>query len=334
MIQTAPATGQPEPRDHWSRQLAGAIRDPGLLLRRLGLVGRVDLPSPEVLARFPLLVTEAYLSRIRPADASDPLLRQVLPVADEDAPGGSEDPVGEAAAEIAPGVLRKYAGRALLVTTAACAIHCRYCFRRHYPYGPGAATADWSPALAAAAEDPAVSELILSGGDPLMLSDRRLGSLTAQLAELPRIRRLRLHTRLPIVVPDRVDDGLLAWVSSLSIPLVMVVHVNHAHEIDTEVGAALTRLRGAGVTLLNQSVLLRGINDSAAALAALSERLFRFGVLPYYLHQFDPVVGAMHFAVADATAQRIDQELRTRLPGYLVPRLVREVAGAPAKLPL
>jgi L-lysine 2,3-aminomutase len=131
-----------------------------------------------------------------------------------------------------------------------------------------------------------------------------------------------------------VDDGLLAWVSSLSIPLVMVVHVNHAHEIDTEVGTALTRLRGAGVTLLNQSVLLRGINDSAAALAALSERLFRFGVLPYYLHQFDPVVGAMHFAVADATAQRIDQELRTRLPGYLVPRLVREVAGAPAKLPL
>jgi EF-P beta-lysylation protein EpmB len=251
-------------RDDWTAQLSAAIRDPAILLERLGLQGRVSLPSEEILASFPLLVTESYLSRIKLGDPDDPLLRQILPIAAEGSGHGSEDPVLESAAEIAPGVLRKYAGRALLISTAACAIHCRYCFRRHYPYGQGAAAQDWEPALRAAASDPAVDELILSGGDPLVLSDRRLASLVDRLHDMPRIRRLRIHTRLPVVLPARIDDHLLRWVSASPVPIVVVIHANHAAELDEDVDTALLRLRAAGVTLLNQSVLLRGVNDSAS----------------------------------------------------------------------
>jgi len=332
MIQTVRAVGQPQPRA-WARQLAAAIRDPAVLLARLGLEGLVTLPSPELLASFPLLVTEAYLARIRHGDPDDPLLRQVLPVATEGEPGGSRDPVREAAALVAPGVLRKYAGRALLVTTAACAIHCRYCFRRHYPYDGGAAM-DWGPALAAAAADPGVDELILSGGDPLVLSDRRLAELSSRLHEVPNLRRLRLHSRLPVVLPDRIDDGFLAWAAAVPLPTVMVIHANHPDEIGEDVAAALARLRGVGMTLLNQSVLLRGVNDTVAVLEALSLRLFEVGVLPYYLHQLDPVAGAMHFEVPDERAREIQRGLAAALPGYLVPRLVRELPGAASKLPL
>jgi L-lysine 2,3-aminomutase len=333
MIQTALAPGQQTHGD-WSRQLAEALRDPAELLARLGLVGRVSLPPNDVLAQFPLLVTEAYLSRIRHGDPADPLLLQVLPLVAEASDSGSPDPVGESEASVTPGVLRKYAGRALLISTSACAIHCRYCFRRHYPYGRGAAAADWEPALGIAASDPSITELILSGGDPLVLSDRRLGTLAVRLRGLPSIRRLRIHTRLPVVLPDRVDAGLLAWIASVPIPVVIVIHANHAAELDGHVADALQRLRQIGVTLLNQSVLLRGVNDSAATLAELSERLFDLGVLPYYLHQLDPVRGGMHFEVPDDEARSIHQQMRMQLPGYLVPRLVRETAGELSKVPL
>ena len=285
----------------------------------------------------PLRVPRGFVARMRRGDPHDPLLRQVLPLAEEclTAPGFAADPVGDDAAMTVPGVLHKYRGRVLLTATGACAVHCRYCFRRHFPYADANPAADrWQAALGYIAGDASISEVILSGGDPLTLSDRRLGELTDALATIPHVQRLRIHTRLPIVLPERVDDGLLAWLGNLRLPGVVVVHVNHANELDAAVKAALARLKDAGVQLLNQSVLLRGVNDSGDALAALSEALFACGVLPYYLHLLDKVQGAAHFDVPESIAQTIATDMRGRLPGYLVPRLVRELSGAPAKIPI
>jgi EF-P beta-lysylation protein EpmB len=212
-------------------------------------------------------------------------------------------------------------------------VHCRYCFRRHFPYAEANAAADGGRApLAAIAADTSVREVILSGGDPLTLADARLAALAAALAGIAHVERLRLHTRLPIVLPGRVTDELLAWLTGTRLAPVVVVHANHAAEIDDSVRAALARLRAAGVTVLNQSVLLRGVNDEVAVLAALSEALFAAGALPYYLHLLDRVQGAAHFEVEEAAAQRLMAGLNARLPGYLVPRLVREVPGAPGKV--
>ena len=293
------------------------------------------LPAARAAARlFPLRVPRGFVARMRRGDPHDPLLRQVLPLAEEclTAPDFAADPVGDAAAMTVPGVLHKYRGRVLLTATGACAVHCRYCFRRHFPYADANPAADhWQAALGYIAGDASISEVILSGGDPLTLSDRRLRELTDALAAIPHVRRLRVHTRLPIVLPERVDDGLLAWLGNLRLPGVVVVHVNHANELDSAVKAALARLKDAGVQLLNQSVLLRGVNDSGDALAALSEALFACGVLPYYLHLLDKVQGAAHFDVPEPTAQAIVTDMRGRLPGYLVPRLVRESTGAAGK---
>jgi EF-P beta-lysylation protein EpmB len=332
MITATPAAAQPA---SWQRQWREAITDPADLLAALGLD---HLPAaPAVAGGFPLRVPRAFLARMRPGDPHDPLLRQVLPLADEDlaVEGFGLDAVGDLASRAAPGVLHKYEGRALLVATGSCAVHCRYCFRRHFPYADEAASADrWRGALGWLAGQPDVSEVLLSGGDPWSLSDSRLRELTDGLRRLAHVRRLRVHTRLPVVLPDRVDAGLLAWVRGLHLPLVVVVHANHARELDPSTARAFADLRGAGATVLNQAVLLRGVNDDAHALADLSEALFAQGVLPYYLHQLDPVAGAAHFAVDDGAALRLHEALRRRLPGYLVPRLVREVAGAPYKVPL
>jgi len=234
----------------------------------------------------------------------------------------------------APGLLQKYAGRALLIATGACAINCRYCFRREFPYAEQIGSGALSQALDAIAADPGIDEVILSGGDPLSLSDARLRALTDALAKIAHLRRLRVHTRLPVVLPSRVDAGLLQWLRELPWPVAMVLHSNHANEIDASVLAACAQLRAAGVTLLNQSVLLRGVNDSVAALAQLSQRLFEAGVVPYYLHLLDRVRGAAHFDVPEATARQLVGELAAGLSGYLVPKLVREVPGGPAKIPL
>jgi EF-P beta-lysylation protein EpmB len=243
--------------------------------------------------------------------------------------------VGDAAARRGGGVIHKYQGRALLVATGSCAINCRYCFRRHYPYAEDtAAAAGWRDAVALIAGDPSIHEVILSGGDPLSLADHKLAELTDALRAVPHLRRLRVHTRLPIVLPERVDAGLLAWLGGLPWPVAVVVHANHANEFDAAVDAAMAALRGAGATLLNQAVLLRGVNDSVEALAALCERGFEAGVLPYYLHQLDRVAGAAHFEVSDEDALALHAALAARLPGYLLPRLVREVAGQPGKTPL
>ncbi len=320
----------------WQRELARAITDPAELLRELRLDPAL-LPAARAAAvRFSLRVPRGFVARMRKGDPDDPLLRQVLPLGAEleATPGFVADPVGDRAAQAAPGVLHKYHGRALLIVTGTCAVHCRYCFRREYPYADAHAGADeWRPALAYLAGDPSLREVILSGGDPLSLSDRRLGALLAELDRIPHLEWLRIHSRQPIMLPERVDDGLLDLLTRTRLRPVLVVHANHPREIDAAVRAALARLAAVSVTLLNQSVLLRGVNDSAAILVELSETLFAARVLPYYLHRLDPVRGAAHFDVNEIEASAIMKTLRQRLPGYLVPRLVREQPGQPAKTP-
>jgi L-lysine 2,3-aminomutase len=340
MVTTSTLTRQPSepaaPRS-WQWELAQAITDPRELLRLLDLDPKL-LPEGHGLAAasFPLRVPRGFVQRMRPGDANDPLLLQVLPEAREllEESGFGSDPLDERAAMRAPGLLHKYHGRALLISTGACAVHCRYCFRREFPYELAdgtAGTGRWRAALEAIAADASIEEVILSGGDPLSLSDARLRLLTDALRALPHVRRLRLHTRTPIVLPERIDAGFLRWFGELPWPTVIVLHCNHANEIDDAVRAAALRLRSAGATLLNQSVLLAGINDSAAALEALSQSLWSAQVLPYYLHLLDRVRGTAHFEVPEARAQALMAQLAARLPGYLLPRLARESAGAPAK---
>lgn len=330
----APSAARP-PR--WQRSLADAVRDAGELCRLLRLPDEIRAAAERSGAAFRLFAPRGYVARMRPGDPHDPLLRQVLPLDDELRPaaGFSADPVADARAALRPGLLQKYAGRALLVTTGACAVHCRYCFRRHYPYDESPKSLDdWAPALERLARDPSIREALLSGGDPLMLVDATLAALADRLAAIPHLRRLRVHTRLPIVLPERVCDELLAWLCGTRLAPFVVVHANHVNEIDADAAAALVRLVDAGVPVLNQAVLLRGVNDSAAALAALCERLVDLRVTPYYLHQLDRVAGAAHFEVPVERGRAIMDELRRRLPGYAVPRYVREEPGGTAKTPL
>jgi len=327
----------PQPAADWRHAWRDAIRDPVALLELLGLPHLAARLSADAHAQFPLRVPRGFAKRMRHGDPSDPLLRQVLPIDDEDrvVPGFDLDAVGDAAANAGTGILHKYEGRALLVATGSCAVHCRYCFRRHFPYAEQTAAANhWQAAIDFLRADPSISELLLSGGDPLSLATGKLAELTDALRDIPSLRRLRLHTRLPVVLPERIDDALLDWLRGLPWPASIVIHANHANEINEGVVLALRRLRGTGAVLLNQSVLLRGVNDDARALVELSERLFDAGVLPYYLHQLDRVAGVAHFEVDDGRARELHSELQSMLPGYLVPRLVREVAGAPGKTPL
>jgi EF-P beta-lysylation protein EpmB len=343
MIAAEPQTRHTAAIPDWQRQLAEAVRDPLQLLELVGLTPADLGPESDAVrlaaagADFPLRVPHAYVRRMRRGDPRDPLLLQVMtnPVELQPAPGFLTDPLQEGAVRDGSGLLRKYAGRALLVTTGACAVHCRYCFRRHYPYaGEIAAAHRWADAVAWIGAHTDIEEVILSGGDPLSLATPKLAELTAALAPVPHLRRLRIHTRLPIVLPERVDAELQAWLRGLSWPVSVVLHANHPDEIDGTVADACVRMRAAGAILLNQSVLLRGVNDSADTLARLSTRLFDCGVVPYYLHQLDRVAGAAHFEVDEVNARALHEDLRTRLPGYLVPRLVREIPGAASKMPL
>jgi EF-P beta-lysylation protein EpmB len=320
----------------WRRELRAAITDPDELLAAVGLERHTDLRRRLAARDFALRVPRGFVSRMRCGDPGDPLLLQVLPDPREleAVPGFERDPLRETELLGTQGVLHKYAGRALLVVTGACAVHCRYCFRRHFPYAEHRLAGEWAVALDYLRRDRTLTEVILSGGDPLSLQDRALASLAAELEGIAHLRRLRIHTRLPVVLPERVDPELLAWLTGSRLQPVVVIHANHAREIDERVVLALELLRRGGVTLLNQTVLLRGVNDSAAALCDLSEAIFAAGVLPYYLHLLDPVAGAAHFAVPEEEAERLAEEVRERLPGYLVPRLVREVPGAGAKVAL
>ena len=386
-------------RADWQSVLAEGIRSPGELCRLLGLEPALAAEAERAAAGQPLLVPRPYLARIRPGDPADPLLLQVLPRAAEmaAAAGYGADPLGEADAMCGPRMLRKYQGRILILASGSCAVHCRYCFRRHFlgarseergvrgegrvesgesrgqwpvatdqyyatndrcptsnpqslipnpsaighrrnplPEGEGTSVCPSSSpegegTIGAIAADRSIHEVILSGGDPLTLPDERLARLAGELAEIPHLRRLRIHTRLPVMIPQRVNDSLLSWIRGCRLSPVMVVQVNHPAEIDADVALAFGRLAEAGIPVLNQSVLLRGVNDRADVLAELCERLVDLRVMPYYLHQLDAVAGAAHFEVAVARGVALVEELRRRLPGYAVPRYVRETPGGTSK---
>lgn len=320
----------------WVAELRQAWRDPLALLGALNVAPAAAGYAPGADRDFAFRVPQTFARRMRPGDPADPLLRQVLPRGAETAtaPGFVTDPVGDLAAARTPALLHKYHARVLLLLAGACAVNCRYCFRREYPYAESVGQPQVNRALQDIAGDPAIAEIILSGGDPLMWHDDQLAPLLERIAAIPHVQRLRIHTRLPVVIPSRVTPLLLALLGQTRLRVIMVLHVNHAQEIDAEFEAACARLRDAGITLLNQAVLLAGVNDDAALLADLSLALFETGVLPYYLHLLDRVRGAAHFEVPDVRAQGLWRDLASRLPGYLVPRLVREVAGAAYKLPI
>ena len=278
---------------------------------------------------FPVRVPEPFVTRMVPGDPHDPLLRQVLAVADERhaMPGFVKDPLDELEGPM-PGVLHKYRSRVLVIYRGGCAINCRYCFRRHFPYQENTLTArDFDGLVSYLKAHPEVNEVILSGGDPLMADDQALSGLFVRLESVSSIHRLRIHTRLPIVIPERVTDTLCQIIAATALPVVMVLHSNHANEIDQSVMDAVSQLRAVCRSVLNQSVILKGINDSADVLIALSERLFEAGIDPYYLNVLDRVSGAHHFDVSDLEVAALHQALLNALPGYLVPKLVREVPG-------
>ncbi len=319
---------------NWQLAMQDLVVDPAELLALLQLPAEERPASLAAQEAFPLRVPRAFVARMARGDWSDPLLRQVWPATEETQvqKGWGDDPLQERQATLAPGILQKYPGRVLLTAAPHCAVHCRYCFRRHFDYdanSPGRRA--WEQSLEPVRQDPSISEAILSGGDPLANSDRQLAWLVHQLEAIPQLHTLRIHTRLPVVIPARITDALLGLLRESRLRVVMVLHVNHAQELDADCDRAISQLRDAGVTLLNQSVLLAGVNDSVAALLGLSQRLFTTGTLPYYLHLPDQVAGTAHFDVSEARGRELVATLRARLPGYLVPRLVREIPGRSSK---
>ncbi len=317
--------------------IAHAFTCPEMLIDYLEL-DRSLLPAARAAAsRFELRVPRAYVDCMEKGNPQDPLLLQVLPLGAELElrPGFSIDPVGDLAATAATGLLHKYHGRALLIVTGACAINCRYCFRRHFPYQESSAYLDrWQSALDYLRSDASIKEVILSGGDPLMMVDSRLAALFRALEAIPHLTRLRIHTRMPVIVPQRVTDDLLEALGRMRFRVTMVIHSNHARELTVAVGLALQQLRECGVTLLNQSVLLKGVNNGLKTQIELCEALFDMHVMPYYLHLLDAVQGAAHFDVSREEAQLLYQQLLQQMPGYLVPKLVYEHSGVASKTPL
>ena len=298
------------------------------------LVHTLNLPPQKHFSNFPLKVPLPFLNRIEKGNPQDPLLLQILSSQPEmsDIPGYSNQPLDEQTYTPHPGLIQKYYGRVLIIVSGACAINCRYCFRRHFPYQSFQPdTAQWLSLLQHIEQDDTITEVILSGGDPLMLPDKRLQWITAQIEQIAHVKILRLHSRLPVAIPQRICPALLDWVTDTRLKVVLVNHINHANEIDDQVVEAMQKLKNHGVTLLNQSVLLKCINDSVKALSDLSENLFEAGILPYYIHLLDPVAGAAHFNVEKSAAIDLLNKVRSRLPGYLVPKLVQELPGTASK---
>jgi len=321
----------------WQSELSRAIKDVRGLLDYTGNqpdnIDGLDIGELD----FPLRVPRPYANRIEHGNPDDPLLRQVLPLSIEKnhVAGYVSDPLSEANSNIQPGIIHKYKGRVLLILSGACAINCRYCFRRHFPYQDNQnSSAEWQSALGYIRQDSSITEVILSGGDPLINSDKTLQQLSQSIAEIAHVKRLRIHTRLPVVIPQRVTDEMLDWLTQSRLQTIVVIHANHASEIDEQVTNALLKIRARGITLLNQSVLLKAVNDDVNTLKQLSERLFQAGVMPYYLHLLDKVQGAAHFDIPSQQAQLLVGQLSSQLAGYLVPKLVREIAGEPSKTPL
>ncbi len=321
----------------WQQILANAVTTPKELSLRLQLPDNLLEGMLSAHTEFAIRAPEPYLELIEPGNIHDPLLLQILPRGDEmiQAPGFIKDPLAEEQANSHRGVIHKYHGRLLLIISGGCAINCRYCFRRHFPYQDNQLGKDqWQQALGYIRQDPSITEIIFSGGDPLATSDQRLTTMITDLEQIPHLKRLRIHSRLPAVIPQRITDQLTEALNSSHLDTVLVTHINHANEISPLLADAIKRLKQSSVTLLNQSVLLKGVNDNLNSLSTLSEKLFEIGVLPYYLHLLDPVAGASHFDIKEEDARKLVGQLCDSLPGYLVPKLVKEIAGASAKVPL
>jgi L-lysine 2,3-aminomutase len=321
---------------NWLKELANAISDPSTLLQQLNIETNQWQSGFKARQLFAQRVPQSFIDRMEKGNPNDPLLKQVLPVIDEFElhEGYSSDPLNEQN-NTTPGLLHKYKNRALLIVKGGCAINCRYCFRRHFPYQDNKGSkAVWQQSLTYIAQQPDINEVILSGGDPLMAKDSELLWLINEIAAIPQIKTVRIHTRLPVVIPSRVTDGLCEILANCRLRCVLITHINHANEIDHSLINALHKLKQVGVTLLNQAVLLKDVNDSVAAQVSLSEGLFDAGVLPYYLHVLDKVQGSAHFFVSDDQARAIIAGLLKEVSGYLVPKLTREEGGRESKTPL
>ena len=320
----------------WQKELANVITDPKTLLELVDISPEMYQHHFAARKLFPVRVPRPLISRIKKGDINDPILKQVMPLDLEFSitEGYNEDPLEEHDT-VAPGLLHKYKHRVLMMVKTGCAINCRYCFRRHFPYADNSPNkARWQQALTYIEQHNEINEVIFSGGDPLMASDEHLQWLITEIEKIPHINRLRIHTRLPIVIPQRITPALVNTLRTTRLKPVIVFHVNHANEIDNNVAEALEPLISARIPLFNQSVLLKGINNNAQILAQLSERLFDIGIQPYYLHLFDKVQGVAHFDLTETEAKEITLQLMAILPGYLMPKLVREIAGEANKTPI
>lgn len=321
----------------WQQTLINVVTDPAELLSILELDNALLPHALSAAKLFPLKVPRNFIRLMKKGDINDPLLRQILPINQELTlyPTYTPDPLSETEFNPVPGLLHKYQGRVLLTLAGACGINCRYCFRRHFPYetnNPG--SLGWQTALDYVAADQSIHEVILSGGDPLIASDQTLKNIALRLANINHVKRLRIHSRMPIVIPERITNPFIEAIKHSHFKTVLVVHCNHANELSPDVGCAMESLKKADIILLNQSVLLKGVNDNVDILVQLSESLFQYGILPYYLHALDKVQGAAHFDMHVSHAKKLYTDLANRLPGYLVPKLVWEPAGGSSKLPL
>ncbi len=323
-------------KQDWQQRLSNCVRDLPTLCKLTGL----NLEQLEkhycLIKNFPLRAPREFVQRIKQGDINDPLLKQILPIQAElnVTPGYSHDPLAEQNKKMPPGILHKYYGRVLLMINGNCAIHCRYCFRREFPYNKQSTLSNWQPALDYIEKDSSIKEVILSGGDPLILKDEQLQKLIAELNKIPHLKRLRIHSRIPVVLPQRMTNNLINIINSSKMQTILVIHCNHSQEIDSTVANKLKSAINSGIMVFNQTVLLKGINDSSTILAKLSEDLFAIGVIPYYLHVLDKVSGTAHFDIGKKQVQHIMAELLKALPGYLVPKCVREIPGKPAKVPM
>jgi len=320
----------------WQQQLSQAITEPEQLLQILHLKLEDFAQYNSACQQFSLKIPHAYINKMQLGNPQDPLLLQVMAQSEEMQPvtGYHTDPVGDLNANKTPGLLHKYHGRVLLITTGACAVHCRYCFRRHFPYPQQQAGREqWSGVINYIQQDSSIKEVILSGGDPLVLSDDKLDALITQLESIPHLTRLRIHSRLPVVLPDRITNKLVNRLAISRFNVCLVIHANHANEITPLEIKALDKLKQGNIHLLNQAVLLKGVNHLIVDQMDLSESLYNAGVLPYYLHLLDPVQGAAHFDVNLDDALNLIAQMQGNLPGYLVPKLVREIAGEASKTP-
>ena len=318
----------------WKSELSNCISSIDQLLQLLGLSSK-DLNASQLASQgFSIKVPLHYAELMEYGNPEDPLLKQVLPIEAElnQDPSFSIDPVNESEYNPVPGIVHKYRNRVLMIISPNCAINCRYCFRRHFPYQENRQSKQqWLQALDYLKDRPEINEVIYSGGDPLAANDNFLSWLTQQIETIKHIKRLRIHSRLPVVIPSRIDTQLLTWLSSSRLKPTMVLHINHANEIDVKLCQSVEKLKTAGITVLNQSVLLKGINDSSQALINLSEKLFDAGIMPYYLHLLDPVQGASHFDIPVDKALKIFSHIQAELPGFLLPKLVQEKAGETSK---